>query len=188
MGKAEERALEKYPKKIEWVGNQWDGAPFDVNCKSRVAYKQGYEQAEKDLLENKHEKSWRLDEKLWKDIKDIEEASYQYVYDASNDWFYDIPTWEDVQDAFKAGAKWQKEHFWKSADGEDLPEIDREVVALLDNGKVVFAHRPPEYWDGKNIVTGKVTRSYPKTYDKGGWNQPDVKWWLDCLMPKVIEL
>lgn len=49
MSKAEERAIEKYPKKIEWVGNQWDGAPFDVNSESRVAYKQGYEQAEKDV-------------------------------------------------------------------------------------------------------------------------------------------
>lgn len=49
MSKAEERALEKYPQKIEWVGNQWDGAPFDVNSQSRVAYKQGYHQAEKDL-------------------------------------------------------------------------------------------------------------------------------------------
>lgn len=49
MSKAEERALEAYPKKIEWVGNQWNGAPFDVNSESRVAYKQGYEQAEKDL-------------------------------------------------------------------------------------------------------------------------------------------
>ena len=77
---------------------------------------------------------------------------------------------------------------WKPADGDDLPEIDREVIALLDNGKVVFAHRPPEYWDGKNIVTGKVTRNYPKTYDKGCWNIPDVKWWLDCLMPKEIGL
>ena len=77
---------------------------------------------------------------------------------------------------------------WKPADGDDLPEIDREVIALLDNGKVVFAHRPPEFWDGKNIITGKVTRNYPKTYDKGGWNIPDVKFWLDCLMPKEIEL
>ena len=49
MSKAEERAWEKYPKKIEWVGNQWDGAPFDVNSESRVAYKHGYLQAEKDL-------------------------------------------------------------------------------------------------------------------------------------------
>lgn len=84
-------------------------------------------------------------------------------------------------------AKWQKEHLWKPANGDDLPEIDREVIALLDNGKVVFAHRPPEFWDGKNIITGKVTRNYPKTYDKGGWNIPNVKYWLDCSIPKEIE-
>lgn len=85
-------------------------------------------------------------------------------------------------------AKWQKEHLWKPADGADLPDIDREVIALLGNGKVVFAHRPPEYWDGKNIYTGKVTRYYPKTYDKGGWNLPDVKFWLDVELPKEIEI
>ena len=60
MSKAEERALEKYPKKIEWIGNQWDGAPFDVNSESRVAYKQGYHQAEKDLT------------LTWEDINRIE--------------------------------------------------------------------------------------------------------------------
>ena len=91
-------------------------------------------------------------------------------------------------DAIEFGAKWQEINLWKPADGDDLPEIDREVIALLDNGKVVFAHRPPEFWDGKNIITGKVTRNYPKTYDKGGWNIPNVKYWLDCLMPKEIEL
>ena len=85
-------------------------------------------------------------------------------------------------------AEWVLNNLWKPADGDDLPEIDREVIALLDNGKVVFAHRPPEYWDGKNIITGKVTRNYPKTYDKGGWNIQNVKWWLDCSMPKEIEL
>lgn len=77
---------------------------------------------------------------------------------------------------------------WIDAQGDDLPEYDREVIALLDNGKVVFAHRPPEYWDGKDIVTGKVTRNYPKTYDKGCWNIPNVKWWLDVKLPKEIEL
>ena len=76
---------------------------------------------------------------------------------------------------------------WKSAEGSDLPIFDREVIAILDNGKVVFAHRPPEYWDGKNIVTGKVTRNYPKTYDKGGWNIPNIKWWLDCSLPNMEE-
>jgi hypothetical protein len=51
MSKAEEKSLKAYPQKIEWVGNQWDGAPFDVNSERRVAYKQGYEQAEKDLID-----------------------------------------------------------------------------------------------------------------------------------------
>jgi hypothetical protein len=51
MSKAEEKSLKAYPKKIEWVGNQWDGAPFDVNSERRVAYKQGYEQAEKELID-----------------------------------------------------------------------------------------------------------------------------------------
>jgi hypothetical protein len=85
---------------------------------------------------------------------------------------------------FKAGAKWQAENLWKPADGDDLPEIDREVIAILDNGKVVFAHRPPEYWDGKDIVTGKITRNYPKTYGKGGWNIPNLKYWLDYPLPE----
>ena len=49
MSKAEEKSLIAYPQKIQWVGNQWDGAPFDVNSESRVAYKQGYHQAENDL-------------------------------------------------------------------------------------------------------------------------------------------
>ena len=79
-------------------------------------------------------------------------------------------------------------NLWKPADGEDLPEINREVIALLSWGKVVFAHRPPEFWDGKDIITGEVTRNFPKTYGKGGWNIPDVKYWLDCSMPKEIEL
>lgn len=65
---------------------------------------------------------------------------------------------------------------WKDAQGNDLPEIDREVIALLNNGKVVFAHRPSEYWDGKIII-----------YDKGGWNIPDVKFWLDCQIPNIDE-
>ena len=118
----------------------------------------------------------------------LDEFAYQCAYDLSNDWAKETSEWKDVKTACKLGAQWQKEHLWKPADGDDLPEIDREVIALLDNGKVVFAHRPQEYWDGKNIITGKVTRNYPKTYDKGGWNISDVKFWLDVELPKEIEL
>lgn len=97
-------------------------------------------------------------------------------------------------DAIEFGVQWQKEHLWKPADGNDLPDIDREVIVLyqpypLENSEyaVIFAHRPPEYWDGRNMATGEVTRYYPERYDKGGWNIPDVKFWLDCELPKTME-
>lgn len=80
-----------------------------------------------------------------------------------------------------------KESVCKSANGEDLPEINREVIVLLNNNKVCYAHRPPEFWDGKNIATDEITRHYPKRYDKGNWNISDVKWWLDLDLPKMEE-
>ena len=89
-------------------------------------------------------------------------------------------------------AKWQKEHLWKSADGDDLPEIGREVVAFQADFpnlfRIVVAHRPnPEGYDGKSIATGVVEHYTPKTYDKGGWNIPNVKYWLDCQIPNMVE-
>lgn len=85
-----------------------------------------------------------------------------------------------------------KEELWHDAQGDDLPEIDREVIVLCDTSygsyKVCFGHRPkPEGWDGRNILTDEVTHYTPKTYDKGGWNIPDVKWWLDCNLPNMEE-
>ena len=105
---------------------------------------------------------------------------------------------EEVKYIANHFAKWQKEHLWKPADGEDLPEIDREVVAFQETFptdvdvpslfKIVMAHRPnPKGYDGKSITTGQVEHYTPKTYDKGGWNIPDVKYWLDCSIPKEIE-
>ena len=109
MSKAEDLAKELFPLlETDKIGNN----PYITYNTKQLAkqegFVEGYHQAERDLLENKHETSWRLDEKLWKGIKDIEEASYQYMYDASNDWAYDIPTWKDVQDAFKAGSEWKE--------------------------------------------------------------------------------
>ena len=67
---------------------------------------------------------------------------------------------------------------WHDAQGDDLPEIDREVVVICDDHyggyKVCFGHRPdPKGWIGK-----------PISYGKGEWNIPDVKWWLDVDIPK----
>ena len=88
-------------------------------------------------------------------------------------------------------ASWVEQNLWHPADGDDLPEIDREVVVFTQNFpndagimKVAIAHRPnPNGWDGRNILTGEVDHYTPKTYDKGGWNIPDVKWWLDLNLP-----
>lgn len=105
----------------------------------------------------------------------------------------DYPYYNDEYEimlAFEDGVEWCRNNLWHPADGDDLPEVDREVIALVEENehyKVVFAHRPPEYWDGKNIITNEVTRYEPKRYDKGGWNQPNVKWWLDLDLPKMQE-
>ena len=80
---------------------------------------------------------------------------------------------------------------WKPADGEDLPELEREVIVLyqpypLEGSEyaVSFGHRPDSKgWDGTSIVTGKVEHYTPKTYDKGGWNMPNIKWFLDLELP-----
>ena len=121
MSRAKEEALKVFPP-------QSIAANHDT-IDRRDAFEYGYLKAEKDLLENKHETSWRLDEKLWKGIKDIEEASYQYMYDASNDWAYDIPTWKDVQDAFKAGSKWKEDI---ALSWEDIKTIDKLLNQCVD--------------------------------------------------------
>lgn len=95
--------------------------------------------------------------------------------------------WLTPEQALRA-VELARENLWHPADGDELPEIDREVIVLLTNGKVCFAHRPnPNGWDGRNILTGEVDHYTPKTYDNGGWSIPDVKWWLDLDLPKTEE-
>jgi hypothetical protein len=82
-----------------------------------------------------------------------------------------------------------RESAWKPADGDELPEIDREVIALIpayDGWKVVFAHRPDPvgYW-GKSVLSDEYKHFLPETYD--GWNIPNIKWWLDLDLPKTDE-
>lgn len=119
--------------------------------------------------------------------KSLEEAARNYSNNLDN---ICGSIGEQTRNAFKKGAQWQKVNIWKDAQGDDLPEIDREVVVLYqpypcegNEYAVGFGHRPKEYWDGRNIETDEITRYYPKRYDKGGWNVPDVKFWLDLELP-----
>ena len=96
-----------------------------------------------------------------------------------------------AEHSFMVGSKWKKENAWH--DTQDyLPNIDREVIVLCTDGygnyKVCFAHRPNKKgYLGKSLVTGNIETFYPHTYGKGGWNIPDVKWWLDCDLPNMEE-
>ena len=147
------------------------------------------------------------------------EASYEFATKFGGK---DPTMMEIVALWFRRGAKWADEHpvdyggkamlhvlnkgveqgkkeilnnLWKPADGDDLPEIDREVVVFVQNFpddagimKVAIAHRPnPNGWDGRNILTGEVDHYTPKTYDNGGWNIPDVRWWLDLDLPNMED-
>lgn len=112
--------------------------------------------------------------------RQIFKAAKAYVKDIVTD----IPA--SLQVAFIRGAEWSDSHqdHWHDAQGDDLPEVDREVIVLLDNGKVCFAHRPNKKgYLGKSLVTGNVETFYPHTYDKGEWNIPNVKWWLGVDIP-----
>ena len=85
-----------------------------------------------------------------------------------------------------------RESLWhKANDPNDLPEIDREVIALqgMEGGghRIVFAHRPVESYIGKDIFTGKKTKRFPKRYGKGQWNMENVEWWLDVDLPKNVK-
>lgn len=89
---------------------------------------------------------------------------------------------------FEMGAEWADENpkqVWHDAQGEYLPEYDREVIAICGaNGQICFAHRPnPKGWFGKSLTTGKASHYEPKTYGVGGWNLEDVVFWLDVEIP-----
>ncbi len=114
------------------------------------------------------------------------------VDEAAEEWFNSVKYKSDLScapvNAFKAGAEWMMNNLWHSADGGDLPEIDREVVVFTQekglSPKVCISHRPnPKGWDGTSISTGKTEHFQPMLYGKGGWSLPDVRWWLDCKLP-----
>ena len=176
-------SLQEEPKPLFNVGDvirnkQWKTAAHKIVSMDDKAY----------YLENggkveiAHQELWEVTGEQANN--DLEEAAV--------DWHNSVKYKSDLSgtpiSAFKAGAEWQKEHLWKDTQGDDLPEIDREVIALLNNGKVVFAHRPYKgKYLGKNLTTGNIETFENKVYDKGGWNQPDVKYWLDCYLPKEME-
>lgn len=91
---------------------------------------------------------------------------------------------EAIKNSFLAGASYVINNAWQKADGDNLPEIDREVIALqkcASGYKVVYAHRPNQ----KAYVKIDGKKYYPQCYDKGGWNLEKIVFWLDLELPIV---
>lgn len=110
----------------------------------------------------------------------IIKAAKAYIKDITTD----IPA--TLQVMFIKGAEWADAHqsHWHDAQGDDLPKIGREVIVLTKSGKVCFAHRPVESYTAMSITNhSEMEEYYPKHYDKGEWNIPNVKWWLDVDIP-----
>ena len=78
---------------------------------------------------------------------------------------------------------------WKDAQGDDLPEIDREVIVLTqpypndEHLRVVFAHRPNKYTKVWNSDLGEEQVVEIERYGKGEWNIPNIVYWLDTKSP-----
>ena len=91
----------------------------------------------------------------------------------------------DLQEAYCIGAEQVLSALWKDAQGDDLPEYGREVIALynyLGHWKIQFAHRP----DPNEYVVVEGEKLYAKTYGKG-WNWDNIALWLDVELPKDLE-
>ena len=120
------------------------------------------------------------------------ELGQKYFPDSANIWSRGNVESHAVKSACMEMYEWTCQNLLKDAQGDDLPEIDREVIVLVkalpehEDGllKVSYGHRPnPDGWNGKNIITGKVSHFEPKTYDKGGWSLPNVVYWIDLELP-----
>lgn len=77
--------------------------------------------------------------------------------------------WEDMSDAFKAGAEWMAGQGWISVD-EKLPKMDEEVIVLTDE-----LGTAPIY----KISFGHIV-NIERCIDYNGWNIPGVKYWMPC--------
>lgn len=86
---------------------------------------------------------------------------------------------------FIDGCVWADSHpQWYDAQGDNVPEYGREVIVIGRDGKIFYGHRP----DPKEVTMVEEKPYHAKTYDKNGWNWPDIALWLDVEVPdKLID-
>ncbi len=96
--------------------------------------------------------------------------------------------WDYIESKRQEAVEECKSRLWHDAQGDDLPDIDKLVIVLDKRGRVSYGHRPDKKgYLVKSLVTGNIEKCYPYTYDKGGWNIPDVKFWLNVELPNLKE-
>ena len=88
---------------------------------------------------------------------------------------------------FELGAEYgfqyaARKNLWHDAQGDNVPEYGREVIVIGRDGKVFFGHRP----DPKEVTMVEGKPYHAKTYDKNGWNWPDIALWLDVEIPNEL--
>lgn len=82
------------------------------------------------------------------------------------------------------GYQYARENLWYDAQGDNVPEYGREVIVIGRDGKIFYGHRP----DPKEVTMVEGKPYHSKTYDKNGWNWPDIALWLDVEVPdKLID-
>lgn len=82
------------------------------------------------------------------------------------------------------GYQYARKNLWFDAQGNNVPDYGREVIVIGRDGKVFFGHRP----NPKEYVVVEGEKLFAKTYDKNGWNWPDIALWLDVEIPdELIE-
>ena len=91
--------------------------------------------------------------------------------------------WSDTYYGFIDGAHWADSHpQWHDAQGDIVPEYGREVIVIGRDGKVFYGHRP----DPKEVTMVDGKPYHAKTYDKNGWNWPNIALWLDVEIPNEL--
>lgn len=94
------------------------------------------------------------------------------------------------KEIFLAGVNWQKLNSWHYADGDYLPEFDREVIVLydsIDGLKPAISRRVELQDEVKIIYDDHIHIVCPAKYGKGSWDMPNVKWWLDVKTPTELK-
>ena len=91
--------------------------------------------------------------------------------------------WTLFEKGCEYGYQYARKNLWYDAQGDIVPEYDREVIVIRRNGEIGFGHRP----NTKEVTIVEGKPYHAKTYDKNGWNWSDIALWLDVEIPHELE-